>query len=349
MGQPGPPQPGPATQRQQHDRAYTYDPLDRLHLVDYGGADRVRFRYAGLTTSAVQTIDDQTWRRHRATPAPAGPASRSRTGPARAATCASTGSTATTTSPGPRRVPGPSAGTVRYDPWGTATSVTGSVPDVRFQSGWADDTTKLSWVVTRWYAPDLGRFISEDSLLGEPRDPDSRHLYAYGAGEPVGRWDPDGRFWYRVQGWESWAFVERWFGVTRSRVRQGNPGGKVSLVRVGLNLPRAGTCIWLPTSRWFNQCNVRRGDWDAGRSGNLYWRWDGILSFMTQQMNKNVDYMNNKYTDSLSRTLNMRGEFIGRVAPGRSWDSRSDFGTTGLAAMHLRHRYAVIQAPSIVL
>ena len=39
---------------------YAYDPLDRLRLVDHGGGDRVRFRYAGLTTSAVQLIDDDT-------------------------------------------------------------------------------------------------------------------------------------------------------------------------------------------------------------------------------------------------------------------------------------------------
>ena len=47
----------------------------------------------------------------------------------------------------------------------------------------------------RWYAPNLGRFISEDSLLGDVIDPPSRHLYAYGQGEPVGTWDPDGRYW----------------------------------------------------------------------------------------------------------------------------------------------------------
>jgi RHS repeat-associated protein len=76
-----------------------------------------------------------------------------------------------------------------------ATSVTGSVPAFGFQGSWTDDVTKLSWVVTRWYAPAQGRFLSEDSLLGQPRDPDSRHLYAYGAGDPVGAWDPDGENW----------------------------------------------------------------------------------------------------------------------------------------------------------
>lgn len=38
---------------------YSYDPLDRLRVADYGGSNRVRFRYQGLTTSAVQTLNDQ--------------------------------------------------------------------------------------------------------------------------------------------------------------------------------------------------------------------------------------------------------------------------------------------------
>jgi YD repeat-containing protein len=38
---------------------YAYDPLDRLRVADHGGSSRIRFRYQGLTTSAVQTVDDQ--------------------------------------------------------------------------------------------------------------------------------------------------------------------------------------------------------------------------------------------------------------------------------------------------
>jgi RHS repeat-associated protein len=84
--------------------------------------------------------------------------------------------------------------TLRYDPWGTLTNSWGtSLPDFRFQGNWFDSQTSLSWVVTRWYAPALARFISEDSLLGDAATPPSQHLYAYGSGEPVGHWDPDGR------------------------------------------------------------------------------------------------------------------------------------------------------------
>lgn len=177
---------------------YTYDPLDRLRLVDYGGSTRTRFRYVGLTTSVAQTIDDVTstvsrnigtgWTGERQLDW-TGTNSNIRSYGTNAHhdtvwTASSTGSV---------------SATLRYDPWGQLTSSTGaSLPDFRFQGSWHDTTTSIAWVVTRWYAPALGRFLSEDSLLGTPSDPPSRHLYAYGAGEPIGRWDPDGR-WYQPE------------------------------------------------------------------------------------------------------------------------------------------------------
>ena len=45
--------------------AYTYDPLDRLHLVDHGGADRVRVRYAGLHHHGRPDDRRPEWCRHR--------------------------------------------------------------------------------------------------------------------------------------------------------------------------------------------------------------------------------------------------------------------------------------------
>ncbi|HET7027693.1 MAG TPA: RHS repeat-associated core domain-containing protein, partial [Candidatus Limnocylindrales bacterium] len=62
--------------------------------------------------------------------------------------------------------------TLRYDPYGNLVSSTGSsLPDFRFQGSLYDSAVDLSWIVSRWYAPDLGQFISEDSLLGTPADP----------------------------------------------------------------------------------------------------------------------------------------------------------------------------------
>jgi RHS repeat-associated protein len=171
---------------------YSYDALDRLRVVDYGGSNRIRFRYLGMTASAVQVINDSTgavirhignaWTgEHLEDWAPGGGALRVFGTNGHHDVTWTAGSTGSVT------------GTARYDPFGTATAVTGSMPDFRFQGSWADNTTKLSWAVTRWYAPAQGQFLSEDTLVGEPREPDSRHLYAYGEGDPVGKWDPDGR------------------------------------------------------------------------------------------------------------------------------------------------------------
>jgi RHS repeat-associated protein len=133
---------------------------------------------------------------------------------------------------------------LRYDPWGTPrAAVPSGYTPFRFQGSWFDDTTSLAWVVTRWYAPALGRFISEDTLLGEPIDPPSRHLYAYGAGEPVGRWDPDGMFWYRVKAGDTLsALGSRYLRGTADRhwIYMQN---RRLLTSTSI---RAGWCLWIP-------------------------------------------------------------------------------------------------------
>ena len=171
---------------------YTYDPLDRLRMIDYGGGVRIRFRYVGLTTAVAQWIDDA-----------AGTVTRSvGTGWRGERLLDWTGSGSNVRIYGENghhdvtwlaSDTGPVSQSLRYDPYGNprATVPTGYTP-FRFQGSYHDATTDLSWVVTRWYAAALGTFISEDSLLGEPIEPPSRHLYAYGQGEPIGHWDPDG-------------------------------------------------------------------------------------------------------------------------------------------------------------
>ena len=169
----------------------TYDPLDRLRTVTRSGVV-VRFRYVGLTSALAETVDG------------AGSVIRSiatdLTG-SRLVDWTGSGSNQRFEGTNPHHDvtwtadnTGAVSATLRYDPWGTLTSSTGaSLPDFRFQGSWSDSATNLSWVISRWYAPSLGRFVSEDSLLGEPATPDSRHLYAYGEGEPIGSWDPEGR------------------------------------------------------------------------------------------------------------------------------------------------------------
>ena len=229
--------------------SYTYDPLDRLRLAD-DGTTRTRFRYVGQTTAIAQTVNDQTgvvivsigvdWTgEHRL----------DWTGTGSNVRFYGTNGhhdltwTADAT--------GAVSATLRYDPWGTLTSSTGSsLPAFRFQGSWADPATNLAWVITRWYAPALGTFISEDSLTGDPADPPSRHLYAYAQANPVLGWDPDGRFFRRVRFGETLESISKklyGFSDAASLVR-GNPGGRFTPIRLTFANPRvgAGQCIWIP-------------------------------------------------------------------------------------------------------
>jgi RHS repeat-associated protein len=177
---------------------YTYDPLDRLRMVDYGGTNRVRFRYVGLTTSAAQTIDDQSGSVLRNIGTAWG-GERQLDWTGTNSNIRYYGTNAHHDTVWTASSSGTVSATLRYDPWGTLTTSTGaSLPDFRFQGSWLDTATSLQWVVTRWYAPALGRFISEDTLTGTPTDPPSRHLYAYGVGDPEGRIDRDGRDSYKT-------------------------------------------------------------------------------------------------------------------------------------------------------
>ena len=55
-----------------------------------------------------------------------------------------------------------------------------------------DETTGLYYLNARYYNPEDGRFLSEDTYRGETNEPDTQHLYAYCADNPVNYVDPSG-------------------------------------------------------------------------------------------------------------------------------------------------------------
>jgi len=169
--------------------AYTYDALDRLLVVDRPGQTRIRFRYAGTSTAAAQVLDDATGTVIRnVASGPEGTVLEDWLTTSHRIYGTNGHHDTTWTADDTGAV----TATLRYDPWGNVLRSTGTVPDWRFQGSWADTATGLEWSIARWYDPVQGTFISEDSLLGDPASPASRHLYAYGAGDPVGSWDPGG-------------------------------------------------------------------------------------------------------------------------------------------------------------
>ena len=90
-------------------------------------------------------------------------------------------------------------------------AVPAGYPAFGFQGSWTDRTSTLVYARARWYDPVLATFISEDPLAGGIADPPSRHLYAYGAGDPVDRVDPDGLHWELI--------AERTRNVTEDEAR----------------------------------------------------------------------------------------------------------------------------------
>ena len=177
--------------------AYTYDPLDRLRIADYTGAGggRVRFRYVAMSTSAVQWLDDVAGTVIRNIGTGWGGERLEDWDPTLGATSIRVfGENAHHDVTWIASNTGAVTASLRYDPWGNArtTPPAGYTP-FRFQGSWYDSNTDLSWVTTRWYSEAQARFITEDTLLGDPAQPASRQLYAYLEGNPSAGWDPDGR------------------------------------------------------------------------------------------------------------------------------------------------------------
>lgn len=66
------------------------------------------------------------------------------------------------------------------------------VNEIQYTGAIYDDTTSLLYLNARFYEPSTGRFISQDTYRGEPEEPDTWHLYAYCANDPVNYVDPSG-------------------------------------------------------------------------------------------------------------------------------------------------------------
>ena len=96
-----------------------------------------------------------------------------------------------------------------YDAWGNVSVVNNdgeSISDVnhignlnpfRYRGYYYDSETKLYFLKTRYYDPEIGRFISQDGV--EYLDPDTingLNLYAYCGNNPVSNVDPNGNAWW---------------------------------------------------------------------------------------------------------------------------------------------------------
>ena len=103
-----------------------------------------------------------------------------------------------------------------YDNWGklirievgegntvTSTGHIGYLNPFRYRGYYYDNETGFYYVSSRYYDPEIGRFISPDTtdvLTATPMALTDKNLYAYCDNNPVMREDKDGQFWNIIAG-----------------------------------------------------------------------------------------------------------------------------------------------------
>ena len=91
-----------------------------------------------------------------------------------------------------------------YDSWGNMLNITGSMAaslgkdnPYRFKGYYYDDETRMYYLKSRYYQPEICRFISADTIevLDCQGDLNDKNLYAYCDNNPVMRVDTGGQIW----------------------------------------------------------------------------------------------------------------------------------------------------------
>ena len=139
-----------------------------------------------------------------------------------------------------------------YNAWGKLLSSTGdmaSINPLRYRGYYYDAETGLYYVSSRYYDPEIGRFINPDDvdLLGANGDFASLNLFAYCGNNPVSRADVAGEFWHIVAGAVGGALVggiaqvasnlitgHSWSDGIGSAMLTGAAGGALAASGVGL-------------------------------------------------------------------------------------------------------------------
>ncbi len=92
-----------------------------------------------------------------------------------------------------------------YDAWGKLLSVTGSLAStigqinpIRYRGYYYDNETGFYLTGTRYYDPEIGRFINADGYVSTGQDVTGYNMFAYCGNNPVNRADPTGTFWKEV-------------------------------------------------------------------------------------------------------------------------------------------------------
>jgi RHS repeat-associated protein len=86
------------------------------------------------------------------------------------------------------------ASTISYFPFGVSRNSTGNLPTDKLFTSQILDSTGLYYYNARYYDPSIGRFISPDTIVPNPMNPQSLNRYSYCLNNPLKYIDPTGLF-----------------------------------------------------------------------------------------------------------------------------------------------------------
>lgn len=167
-----------------------------------------------------------------------------------------------------------------YDSWGNIINKSGSLSDInpyRYAGYRFDPETNFYYLMSRYYNPELGRFISMDSFLGYDDEPLSLNLYSYTHNNPLNFTDQAG-FARTHDGFGSGSGGYGGGGPVYSTPRVGgNSSAKVkkvpskSSVIKAAKLPNQGKIRYIPPSNWSPSTPLpkKRGGY-VDKFGNLW-------------------------------------------------------------------------------
>ena len=93
---------------------------------------------------------------------------------------------------------GSAVATYEYDAWGNILSKSGTMADknpLRYRGYYYDAETGFYYVSSRYYDPEVGRWINADGFVSTGQDIIGYNMFAYCGNNPVNRKDPTGQFW----------------------------------------------------------------------------------------------------------------------------------------------------------
>ncbi|RLC83572.1 MAG: hypothetical protein DRI79_13785, partial [Chloroflexi bacterium] len=105
---------------------------------------------------------------------------------------------------------GGKTGELRYYAWGETRYAYGTTPTAyRYTGQRLEAAIGLYYYRARWYDPALGRFISADTIVPDPGNPQDLNRYAYVRNNPLRYTDPSGhRLAYDPEGEFTWTFYD---------------------------------------------------------------------------------------------------------------------------------------------